>query len=220
MRLAAAGASVVALDASAGMVRRAQHKAQVLGYAGQMQFHCLPMEQLDSLPDTTAFDGVLSDFGALNCVADLPALVKAVAARLEPGARLLWVPMGRYVPWEWVWFLLRGQPAKAWRRLGRKPVQWRGLTLSYPSPRELKAALRPYFRVDNVRPLGCVLPPSYAADWLNRHPRLLAVLARVERAAQGITLLASASDHYIVEATRLPLPAPPETVAATGIGGS
>ena len=163
------------------------------------------MEQLASLPDTTAFDGVLSDFGALNCVADLPALVAAVAARLEPGARLLWVPMGRYVPWEWAWFLLRGQPAKAWRRLGREPVQWRGLTLSYPSPRKLTAALRPYFRVDNLRPLGFVLPPSYAADWLNRRPRLLAVLARLERFAQGITFLASVSDHYIVEATRLPL---------------
>jgi SAM-dependent methyltransferase len=220
MRLAAAGAGVVALDASAGMVRWAQHKAQVLGYAGQMQFHCLSMEQLDTLPDSTAFDGVLSDFGALNCVADLPALVKTVAARLEPGARLLWVPMGRYVPWEWAWFLLRGQPAKAWRRFGRKPVQWRGLTLHYPTPRELTAALRPYFRVDKVRPLGCVLPPSYAADWLNRRPRLLAMLARLERAAQGIAFLAFASDHYIVEATRLPLPVPPGTAAATGIGGS
>ncbi len=207
LRLAAAGAAVVALDASPGMVRRAQHKAQTRGCAERIQFHCLSMEQLGSLPDATGFDGVLSDFGALNCVADLPGLVAEVAARLNPGARLLWVPMGRYVPWEWAWYLLRGQPAKAWRRLSRKPVQWRGLTLSYPTPRILSATLRPYFRVDSVRPLGFVLPPSYAADWLNRRPRLLAALARLERAAQRVPLLACLSDHFIVEATRLPTPA-------------
>ncbi|MBS0579618.1 MAG: class I SAM-dependent methyltransferase [Proteobacteria bacterium] len=213
MHLAAAGTSVVALDASPGMVSQAQHKALSLGLAEKVQFHCLSMEQLGSVPDSAAFDGVLSDFGALNCVADMPELVRAVAARLRPGARLLWIPMGRHVPWEWAWFLWHGQPAKAWRRMGRGPLRWRGLSLSYPSPRDLSAALRPYFRIDRVRPLGCVLPPSYAAGWLNRRPRLLAALARLERAAQGLPLLAFVSDHYIVEATRLTSP-----VAATVTG--
>jgi SAM-dependent methyltransferase len=204
LRLASMGAEVVALDASPGMVRRAQHKAQARGCASQVRFYCMPMEQLAALPEMAAFDGVISDFGALNCVSDLTALVAAVAARLQPGARLLWVPMGRYVPWEWVWFTLRGQPSKAWRRLSRQPVQWRGLTLSYPTPRQLCAVLRPYFQIDNVRPLGFALPPSYAAAWLDRHPRLLAAVARVERAAQGLSFLAAFSDHYIIEATRLP----------------
>lgn len=204
LHLASMGAEVVALDASPGMVRRAQLKAQARGYGSQVKFHCMSMEHLAALPDSAAFDGVISDFGALNCVADLPALVAAVAARLQPGARLLWVPMGRYVPWEWVWFTLRGQPAKAWRRLSRQPVQWRGLTLSYPTPRQLSAVLQPYFRIDRMRPLGFALPPSYAAGWVDRHPRLLAAIAGLEHAVQGLSFLATFSDHYILEATRLP----------------
>lgn len=203
LRLAAAGKQVVAIDASPAMVRRAQDKARQRGCAQRLEFQCLPMEQLHGALEGMEFDGALSNFGALNCVEDLPALVATVAARLTPGARLLWVPMGRYVPWEWAWYLMRAQPQKAWRRLRHERLPWRGLTLAYPTPRELSALLRPYFRIDAMRPLGVALPPSYAAGWLNRRPRVLAALACVERAAQHVPALASCADHYIVEATRL-----------------
>jgi SAM-dependent methyltransferase len=205
MRLAARGKQVVAIDASGGMVRCAQEKARARGYAPRVEFHCLPMQSLDAALAPGQFDGVLSNFGALNCVEDLPALVATVAARLAPGARLLWVPMGRHVPWEWAWYLLHGQPAKAWRRLGGERLAWRGLSLGYPTPRELTAMLQRHFRIDRVRPLGFALPPSYAAHWLNRRPRLLAALTRLERTAQRYPTLAGVADHYIVEATRLPL---------------
>lgn len=203
-RLAARGKQVVAIDASASMVRQAQAKARARGCGHQIQFHCGSMEQLDSVLAVADFDGVLSNFGAVNCVADLPALVRTVARRLIPGARLLWVPMGRYVPWEWAWYLLRAQPAKAWRRLARERVAWRGLTLGYPTPRQIRAVLQPCFRVDDVRALGFALPPSYAAAWVNRRPRVLAALNRLEQAGQQFPALASCADHYIVEATRLP----------------
>jgi SAM-dependent methyltransferase len=215
LRLAARGTRVVAIDASPGMVRRAQEKARAQGCVQQIQFHCLPMQELGTALTGASFDGALSNFGALNCVEDLPALVAAVAARLAPGARLLWVPMGRYVPWEWAWYLLRAQPRKAWRRLRRERLAWRGVTLGYPTPRQLMAVLQPYFHIDSVRPLGFALPPSYAAGWLNRRPRLLAALSRLERAGQRYAFLAACSDHYIVEATRLPTPTGAPSAAAS-----
>jgi ubiquinone/menaquinone biosynthesis C-methylase UbiE len=207
VRLAAAGMEVTALDASAQMVQRAQDKARREGCAERIRFLCAPMEQLNETLGAAQFDGVLSNFGALNCVSDLPALIHALARRLTPGARLLWVPMGRYVPWEWAWYLLRARPDRAWRRLRREPVAWRGLTLAYPSPARMARLLHAEFRLDSLRPLGFALPPSYAADWLNRHPRLLAALTRLEHAGQASRWLASCSDHYIIEATYLPAPA-------------
>jgi SAM-dependent methyltransferase len=202
VRLASRGVRVVAIDASAGMVQVATEKARRRGCGDLAQFHCLPMERLGEVLDGEPFDGTLSNFGALNCVADLPALVRAVAARLQPGARLVWVLMGRYVPWEWAWYLLRADSKRAWRRLGGGVV-WRDLTIAYPTPREAAAVLRPFFRVDAVRPLGFALPPSYAAGWVNRHPRMLAALNRIEHLGHGLAPLASCADHYIVEATRL-----------------
>jgi hypothetical protein len=74
----------------------------------------------------------------------------------------------------------------------------------YPTPAQVTSVLRPLFRIDALRPLGVALPPSYAARWLERRPRALAALTRLEQRAQGSAFLARFADHYIIEATRLP----------------
>jgi SAM-dependent methyltransferase len=203
VRLARSGVRVVATDASYKMIQVARRKALNERCAGQIEFRCLPMEDVRSLPDGEMFDGVLSNFGAVNCVQDLKAMVAHLAAHLAPGAPLLWVVMGRYVPWEWLWYLFRGERRKAWRRLRPGGIGWRGLTISYPTPAQMKAVLQPHFKVTRLAPLGVLLPPSYAATWLDRSPRTLTALARLERSAQRASILASVSDHFIVEATRL-----------------
>ena len=212
LRLARRGVEVVAVDASPQMIQVARQKARAAnstnsgaGKAARVEFHCLPMEHLAPTLDGQTFDGVLSNFGAINCVSNLPALVADVAGRLRPGAPLVWVVMGRHVPWEWLWYLLQGSWAKAWRRLDRGGVSWRGIDIVYPSPAELTAILRPHFSVRRIAPLGVALPPSYAGAWLERHPRLLKALTRLEHGAQSWRALASVSDHYIVEANRLPV---------------
>ena len=110
--------------------------------------------------------------------------------RLRPGAPLVWVVMGRHVPWEWLWYLAHGQWSKAWRRLNRGGVSWRGLTILYPTPTELATVLRPHFAIRRIAPLGVALPPSYAGQWLERRPRLLRMLTRLEHLAQGSSALA------------------------------
>jgi SAM-dependent methyltransferase len=206
--LARRGVEVVAVDASSQMIHVARQKARASGAgngeAARVEFHCLPMERLTPALDGQPFDGVLSNFGAINCASNLSAVIADVAGRLRPGAPLVWVVMGRYVPWEWVWYLLQGSWSKAWRRLDRAGVSWRGIDIQYPSPAELAALLRPHFSIRRIAPLGVALPPSYAGEWLERRPRLLQALTRLEHGAQRWSFLASISDHYIVEAVRLP----------------
>ena len=214
LHLAEGGARVVGIDASAGMVRTASEKALRHACGARAEFHCLPVEALREALPGQRFDGTLSNFGALNCVPDLGAVAADLATRLNPGARLLWVLMGRVVPWEWGWYLARANPSRAWRRL-RSSTAWRGLKITYPTPHQVTRLLRPHFRVDAVRPLGLALPPSYAAGWLNARPRLLRRLLQLERAAHASHALAYLSDHYIIEATRLPAAAG----ARSGRGG-
>jgi SAM-dependent methyltransferase len=203
VRLARSGFRVVATDPSSRMIQVARGKAQGCQCDAQIEFHCLDMEQLGPGLDGRMFDGVLSNFGAVNCARGLPALIADIAGRLRPGAPLLWVIMGRRVPWEWFWYLARGDWSKAWRRLRSGGVQWRGMTISYPTPAQLTRHLRPFFAIERVAPLGFALPPSYAGAWLERSPRTLATLTRLETLAQRSGAFASWSDHYIVEATRL-----------------
>jgi hypothetical protein len=148
------------------------------------------------------FDGALSDFGGLNCVADLAAAGRSLAARLRPGAVAVLCVMGPLVPWEWGWFLGHGQPGKAFRRLTPGGVEWRGLRVRYPPIRSLRRALAPGFRVRRVAALGALLPPSYAESWAGRHPRLIARLDRWERRLETFPPLPWLGDHYLMEAER------------------
>jgi 2-polyprenyl-3-methyl-5-hydroxy-6-metoxy-1,4-benzoquinol methylase len=203
VHLAERGVRLVATDASERMTHVARQKALARGCADRVEVRQLAVEEVASALAGRRFDGLISNFGALNCVRDLSALAASMAGVVNAGAPLIWVIMGRYVPWEWAWYLAHGQGAKALRRLRRDGTQWRGLTISYPTPREVSAALRPFFRIERLSPLGVVLPPSYAAAWLNRSPRALKLLTRLELLTQGSGLFAACADHYIVEARRL-----------------
>jgi SAM-dependent methyltransferase len=203
-RLALRGVDVLATDPSPAMLRVAAEKAAKAGCAKRIEFRCMPMERLGAELAGERFDGVWSNFGAINCVPNLDAVVAELAALLAPGAPLAWVVMGKHVPWEWAWFLSRGRPRKAFRRQQRGGAVWRGMRIVYPTPTELTRTLAPYFATTRCRPLGFVLPPSYASGWLERRPRLLGALTRVERATQRFSPLAPIADHYIFEGRRLP----------------
>jgi len=198
--LARAGHRVVAIDTSAEMIRIARLKAVAAGCADRIEFHCLSIEDLASLPGEARFDAVLSNFGAVNCVPDLRALASALAARLAPGATLLFAVMGRCAPWEWAWYSVRGQWSRAFRRFARAGVVWRGLRIVYPTPATLAARLQPDFAVSRVSPLGCVLPPAYASGWLDRSPRALRFLSGLERRLFEHPAFAAIADHYLLEA--------------------
>lgn len=204
VHLALRGHRVFATDASEQMVRVAERKAVRAGVADRIEFRCLGMEDLGAGLAGRTFDGVYSNFGAVNCAARLDSLAANLAACLPSGAPLLWVVLGRHVPWEWAWYGVRGDLRKAFRRLRRGGASWRGLTVSYPTPATLAKILRPHFLAQGSRALGVVLPPSYAAGWLDRSPRALALLTRAERALQRWPATSAIADHYIFEAQRAP----------------
>lgn len=202
IHLARLGHRVLATDASRQMVLLGARKAERAGCGDRIRFEWLPMEKLGNLAGEK-FDGAYSNFGALNCAPDLRALAADMARLLRPGAPLAAVIMGRYVPWEWAWYLSRADLRTAFRRLSRGGVAWRGLTVSYPTPSALARTLAARFSVREVAPLGFALPGSYAAGLLERSPRLLRGLTRLERALGRARALASCSDHYYFESRRL-----------------
>lgn len=193
------GVKVLATDASPEMVRVAAGK---VGRAGlDVEVRRLPVEDLDGL-DEPPFDGALSNFGGLNCVADLSATGRALAARLRPGGIAVLCVMGPVVPWEWGWFLGHGQPGKAFRRLTPGGVDWRGLRIRYPSIRALRRAFASGFRMRRVAALGALLPPPYTESWAARHPGMVDRLDRWERRLETLPPFPWLADHYLMELER------------------
>lgn len=187
------GVAVVATDAAAEMVAVARRRG--------VDARQLQAESIGELAVAGPFDGALSNFGGLNCVADLDAVVDGLAACVRPGGSVLLCVMGPVVPWEWVWYVAHGRPRTALRRFARLTM-WRGMQIRYPSVLAMRRRLAPSFEVRRVWALGALIPPSYAESWMRRHPQVLAWLSSAERRIErwpGVALLA---DHYVVEATR------------------
>jgi SAM-dependent methyltransferase len=99
------------------MIHLARHLAASTGTGKLIDFRVLPNEEIGSLQGENVFDGAFSNFCGLNCVEDLPAVVRELTRLVRPGAPVLLCMIGRFVPWEIVWFTAHGRPAKALRRL-------------------------------------------------------------------------------------------------------
>ena len=203
VHLARRGVSVIATDASGSMVEVARWKAAASGLAGRIEALLLAAEALPG-PLAGPFDGAFSNFGALNCVADLPAVAHGLAGLLRPHGRLLLCVMGPLAPWEWARGLALGRSEVAFRRLRRGGVPWRGLVVRYPSPRRLARVFAPAFRPRRLAAVGALLPPTELAGWAARHPRLLVGLAAVERRLERVPPLPWLADHYLLELERRP----------------
>jgi SAM-dependent methyltransferase len=196
------GVRVLATDSSERMVEVARRKVEAANLGTVVEVRRLALDELDEL-EAPPFDGALSNFGGLNCVADLASVARALAARLRSGAVVLLSIMGPVVPWEWLWFLARGEPAKAFRRLRPGGTEWRGLTIRYPSVGRTRRSFAPAFRLLRVSGLGVFLPPPYAEPWAARVPRLLACLDRGERLLEALPPLPRLADHYLMELERV-----------------
>ncbi len=218
--LARRGNFVLATDPTLAMVEATRKKAEDANLADhistrQLRFEDLQAREWTAEPTTTAqptnlnprpfeppFDGALSNFGGLNCVADLPATAHGLAQWLRPGAQVGLCVMGPCVPWEWLWHLLHGHPRTAFRRWRRGGVKWRGLTVHYPSIRTLRRAFEPSFRTCRVSAIGALLPPSYVEPWAAHHPALIRQLDRWERRMETWFPLPWLADHYLIELER------------------
>jgi len=102
------GAKVLGIDASPAMVR--------VACARGIDAWVLGIEDLAGI--NGHFDGAISNFGALNCVADLAAVRVGLARLVLPGGHFAVCLLGRFCLWETLWYFMRGHPRKALRRLG------------------------------------------------------------------------------------------------------
>jgi SAM-dependent methyltransferase len=204
VHLARRGVRVLATDSSPAMLERARVKIASSGLGAAVRVRQVAIEQLDELlPEASgALDGAFSSFGGLNCVADLAAVSGGLARLLRPGARVVVCVMGPLVPWEWAWFLARGEVRQAFRRLAPRGVAWRGVTVRYPSIHRMRRAFAAEFRVGRVGGLGVLLPPTYAADWVRHHPAAVRRLERWERRIERWPIVPWLGDHYLMELER------------------
>ncbi len=112
--------------------------------------------------------------------------------------------MSRFCPWELIWFGLRGARHNALRRLRTTDAAAAGITVRYPSQRQLADALKPHFRLVARYGIGILLPPSFAFHTVDRWPNLFTRLFAWEYRLGHLWPFSRLNDHYLAIFERLP----------------
>ena len=125
VHLKARGVEVLGIDSAAGMVEIARARGVVS--------RRMAIEDIGTLQ--AKFDGAISNFGALNCVADLAAVSRELSRLVRPNGTLAVCVMSRYCVSDWRHLMQR------WSGHSR----WRGIDVYYRSTRSIVRSFAPAF---------------------------------------------------------------------------
>jgi ubiquinone/menaquinone biosynthesis C-methylase UbiE len=180
------GVHVRAFDGSGEMVRLAR--------ARSVDASVLAIEDLEQLEGS--YDGVLSNFGALNCVRNVERLQPPLARLIRPGGYLALCVIGRFCLWETAYYFSRGQFRKGARRwLGASESASLDLPVVYPSVHRIIRAFRPDFSIVRTTGIGLCVPPSYVSGL---PARSISNCARIDRHMAHWPVFRSLSDHRLL----------------------
>jgi SAM-dependent methyltransferase len=185
LRFSGLGAKVTGIDSSPEMVRIARERG--------VDARLYRIEDVANL--RARFDCVISNFGALNCLADLSALRETIAALVPPGGYLAICVMGRFCLWETVWYLLHGDIRKAARRWKGSADSSLGLRIFYPSVKQIARSFSPAFRLVTTAGIGVLVPPSFVRG---APPGVVRRFDRFDRKTAEWPVCRAIADHCVL----------------------
>ena len=203
IQLGRRGVEVKAYDASSAMIEVANRKLLADPSAMKVSFGILRNEDLCLVEGP--FDGALSNFAGMNCCGDWPAIAKDLARLIKPGGHVLLCIMGRACLWEMLYFVLRGEPGKAFRRASRNHVARIGsnsVDLQYLSIKEARQAFSPGFTLCGWGGVGVFVPPSYCEPFFETHNQLLRLLAVFDSWLGHVPGVRCFGDHVLLDFVR------------------
>jgi SAM-dependent methyltransferase len=203
LHLASRGIEVTACDSAPAMIEVARHRLNASAFPRAVDLRCLAIEQLAMLEAEGPYDGIFSNFGGLNCLDDLNSVVRDMSRLVWPGGKLVLCLFGRICLWEILFYTIRGDFHRAFRRFRRKGtiavlVPGSEIIVHYPGVSELRRIFSPYFRLERWRGVGISVPPSYLESFAASFPRFLKFAARIDGCFGQWPGLRALADHVVL----------------------
>jgi hypothetical protein len=193
------GHKVLATDFSPGMIDEIRKKIPMAASSDRFDVKQCSFE---TLPDSIdgKFDYVFSNFGGLNCSADLSKIVSGMQCLLVNGAFVTWVIMPRICPWEISGLLRGGKDSLRRLRHGGAVAHLEGEQFQtyYYSLVSIKEAMGPNFQFLRAEGLGALSPPPSSITFVRKHPRAYALLNSIDKAFTGSFPFNRWADHIVV----------------------
>jgi hypothetical protein len=150
----------------------------------------------------SGFDGVISNFGGLNCIPEFTKLSRDLAAKLKPGGKFIAVVIGRLCPWETFFYSLKLQFKTAFRRFSKNGVDanLNGETIRtfYFTPHRFAKDFKKEFEVEKIYSHGAFTPPPYLVNIYNKLTPLVKIMMKLDELTRGIFPFNRFGDHFII----------------------
>jgi 2-polyprenyl-3-methyl-5-hydroxy-6-metoxy-1,4-benzoquinol methylase len=203
IHFATQGYEVVATDWSPQMIERTRLRVAADGLSDWISARVIGAHDLWQLRDE-GFDGAYSDLGPLNCVPDLNAVSESCAALLKPRGVLIASVIGRVCPWEWLYYTVRGERARATVRQQSEGVpvslNEQRVWTRYYTPREFYRAFEREFELTHYRGLNVFVPPPYLLR--DRLGGVYRVLGWLDAGLAALPGLRDMGDHFLMVLVR------------------
>jgi ubiquinone/menaquinone biosynthesis C-methylase UbiE len=200
------GQTVHAIDIAPGMIDHLAMKIDQQQLADRLTVQTLSFTELDRV-EGRPYPYILSNFGGLNCIADLTLITRHLSQVLLPGGIVTWVIMPPICPWE-IALLLKGHFKLATRRWHRHGilahVEGVRFMTYYFTPRQVLTALGPGFRLLCLEGLSVFTPPADRVDFPRRFPRLYRALVNIDDALARRAPFNHWGDFFILTAQAVP----------------
>lgn len=194
------GFHVHATDIAPGMIEQIAHKIAQHDLRDRLSVQRCSFTELGQI-ERGPFDCVFSNFGGLNCIADLGVVARGLPRFLHPGGILIWVVMPPVCLWDFT-ALLKGDLRTTKRRWSRDGtlanVEGVRFMTYYFTPRQVADSLGRDFQVVRVQGLAVLTPPADRKGFAGRYPRLYRLLASLDDKIANHVPFSGWGDFFII----------------------
>jgi ubiquinone/menaquinone biosynthesis C-methylase UbiE len=204
------GFNIVATDISSEMLKVTNKRAEQVSMQHRISSHYLDLESFDETLFNKKFDLIFSNFGGLNCINpdSFKKLLNNLPSILNPGGRFIGVIMPKFCAWEMIFFALRLQFKKAFRRFTSTEIitdlHGSNLKTWFYRPAQIKNWSKEKFKLISVNPVGLALPSAYLDTFVTFKRNCLIRLNKVESKLCNTSLFSGMADNYIIDLQLMP----------------
>jgi ubiquinone/menaquinone biosynthesis C-methylase UbiE len=198
------GHKIIATDISNNMLQITKEKISNAGLINNVKIIQADISKIETAGINEKFDLIFSNFGGINCISsdELNKLSSDIKNLLKAAGQLVMVIMPAFCAWETLYFILKFNFKKAFRRLSAKGevVKFNGenLITYYYSVARIKKSFGQNFNLVAVKPIGFFIPPSYMEKFFHSKPKFFNILKKLEHSISKFDFLAGFSDHFLI----------------------
>jgi ubiquinone/menaquinone biosynthesis C-methylase UbiE len=187
--LAEHGIKVFATDISEKMVGLIKEKIKRQNAEEMIEAKQCSFSEITAI-EKNSFDGVLSNFGGLNCINDFNKLGDDLSLNLRSGGKFIAVVMNKICPWEIFYYSIRFDFKNVFRRLKKEGIDaFLGkevVRTYYFTPGQFADFFSGQFKVKKIYALGLFTPPPFLIGIYRRFKPLVKLFMGVDEMLKGV----------------------------------